>query len=188
MSSTATPTAAATVWDIDPAHTGAHFSVKHLMVTTVRGQFEKVAGTVTLDPRDLSRSAITATIDTASISTGESQRDAHLRSADFFDVEKFPTIEFRSTKLARARDGYQVSGTLTIHGVTRPVVLEVESSDAEPKDPYGNVRRGAAVTTRINRKEFGLGWNVALEAGGFVVSDEVKIEIDLQLVRRPDAA
>ena len=188
MSSTATPTASTAVWDIDPAHTGVHFSVRHLMVTTVRGQFDKVAGTVILDPRDLSRSSVTATIDAASVDTREPQRDAHLRSPDFLDAERFPTIEFRSTKFLRTADGFQVTGDLTIHGVTRPVVLEVESADIELKDPYGNLKRGATATTRINRKDFGLVWNVALEAGGFAVSDEVKVEIDLQVVRRAQAA
>lgn len=188
MSSAATTPAAAVVWDIDPTHTGVHFSVKHLMVTTVRGQFDKVVGHVVLDPRDLSRSSLTATIDAGSISTREAQRDAHLRSPDFLDTERFPTIEFRSTKFARSADGFQVTGDLTIHGVTRPVVLEVESGDTELKDPFGNLKRGATATTRISRKDFGLEWNVALETGGFLVGDEVKIEIDVEVVRRALAA
>ncbi len=190
MPSTATPAtpAAATVWDFDPAHTGVHFSVKHLMVSTVRGEFAKVAGTVILDPQDPSRSSITATIDAASIQTRDAQRDAHLRSPDFLDVERFPTLEFKSTKLVRTPDGYQVTGDLTIHGVTRSVVLEVETNDLELTDPWGNLRRGAAATTRINRKDFGLGWNMALEAGGFVVGDEVKIQIDLEVIHPAQAA
>lgn len=188
MPSTARAAAPAAVWDIDPAHTGVHFSVRHLMVTTVRGQFKQVTGTLALDLDDLSRSQVTASIDAASVDTREAQRDAHLRSPDFLDAERFPTIEFRSSKFARTPDGFEVSGDLMIHGVTRPVVLAVEAADIELKDPYGNLKRGATATTRINRRDFGLVWNVALEAGGFVVADEVNIEIDLQVVRRAQAA
>jgi len=188
MSSVTTPATSATVWDIDPVHTGVHFSVKHLMVATVRGEFGKIAGTVTLDPRDISRSSIVASIDAASISTREPQRDAHLQSPDFLDVEKYPTIEFRSTRLARTADGFDVSGELTIRGVTRPVVLKVETSDTELRDPFGNLKRGASATAKINRKDFGLVWNVGLESGGFLVGDEVKIEIDVEIALRAEAA
>ena len=177
-----------TTWNIDPAHTGVHFSIRHLVVATVRGQFDKVSGSVTLDPERLGRSSIHAIIDAASIDTREPQRDAHLRSADFLDADRFPTIEFRSTKLAPTADGLAVSGDLTIHGVTRPVVLAVETADLEFKDPWGNLRRAATASTKINRKDFGLTWNQALEAGGFLVGDELKIEIDVELVRQPDAA
>jgi polyisoprenoid-binding protein YceI len=187
MSSVTAP-AATTVWAIDPAHSGVHFSVKHLVIATVRGQFDKLTGVVTIDPTNLDRSTVQAAIEAGSINTRESQRDAHLRSPDFLDVERFPTIDFRSTKLERSRDGYRVTGDLTIHGVTRPVVLEVETSETELTDPYGNVKRAASATTRINRKDFGLAWNVALEAGGVVVGDELKVEIDVELVRQADAA
>ena len=182
--SSASSTDTTTTWNIDPAHSGVHFSVKHLVVATVRGQFDRVSGSITLDPTDLSRANVQATIDAASISTRDAQRDAHLRSADFLDAERFPTIEFRSTKVARSRDGFTVAGDLTIHGVTRPVVLAVEASDAEIKDPYGNLKRAATATARINRKDFGLTWNVALETGGVLVGDELKIEIDVELVRQ----
>jgi polyisoprenoid-binding protein YceI len=189
MSSVASPVSSAvSTWDLDPSHSGVHFSLKHLVVATVRGEFSKVRGTVVIDPRDLTRSTVRASIDVASINTRDPQRDAHLRSPDFFDAEAFPTIEFRSTGLARTSDGLDVTGDLTIHGVTRPVTLKVETTDTDLKDPYGNVRRAASATVRINRKDFGLVWNVALETGGFVVGDEVKIEIDVELLRQAEAA
>ena len=188
MSSLSTPVAATTTWDLDPSHTSVHFSVKHLMIATVRGEFSKVAGTVTLDPKDMTRSSISATIDAASVGTRDAQRDAHLRSPDFLDTEKFPTIEFRSTRVVRTAHGFDVTGNLTIRGVTRPVVLQVETGGTELKDPFGNLKRGASATARINRKDFGLQWNVALEAGGFAVGDEVKIEIDVELIGRAKAA
>ena len=173
-----------TTWNIDPAHSGVHFSVKHLVVATVRGQFDKVSGSVVIDPVDPAGSSVHAVIDAASIDTREPQRDAHLRSPDFLDVERFPTIEFRSTKVARADDGYAVTGDLTIHGVTRPVVLTVEATDDEIRDHVGNVKRAATARTKINRKDFGLPWNVALETGGFVVGDEIRIEIDVELLHQ----
>lgn len=185
---TPTPTTMRTVWDIDPSHSGVHFSVKHLMVATVRGEFGNVSGTVEIDAEDVVRSDIRASIDAASINTREAQRDAHLRSPDFLDVEKHPTIEFRSSRVSRTADGFDVTGELTIRGVTRPVTLRVEASDTERRDPFGNLKRGASATARINRKDFGLEWNVALEAGGFLVGDEVKIEIDIEAVRRADVA
>jgi polyisoprenoid-binding protein YceI len=189
MSSVSTPVSSAvTTWDLDPSHTGVHFSVKHLVVATVRGEFSKVSGTVVIDPRDLARSTVRATIDAGSISTRDPQRDAHLKSPDFLDVAAFPTIEFRSTRLVRTADGLDITGDLTIHGVTRPATLKVETTDADLKDPYGNVRRAASAVVRVNRKDFGLVWNVALETGGVVVGDEVKIELDVELVRRAEAA
>ena len=179
MSSATAPSTLSAVWDIDPVHSGVHFSVKHLMVATVRGEFAKLTGTVDLTGDDLSQARIEAVIDVASISTREPQRDAHLRSADFLDVEKFPAIEFRSTRVERNDDGLDVTGDLTIHGVTRPVSLRVETS---------NLKRGATATARINRRDFGLSWNVALETGGLLVGDEIKIEIDVELVRRTETA
>ena len=186
--SSATATDTTTTWTIDPAHSGVHFSIKHLVVATVRGQFDKVSGTVILDPHRLERSIIQATIEAASINTREPQRDAHLRSADFLDVERYPSIEFQSTRLTRTSDGFTVTGNLTIHGVTRPVVLTVEAGDVEVKDPYGNLKRGASATAKINRKDFGLTWNVGLEAGGVLVGDDLKIQIDVELVRQAEAA
>lgn len=173
-----------TTWNVDSAHSGVHFSVKHLVVATVRGQFDKVSGSVVIDPLNPAGSSVHAVIDAASIDTREPQRDAHLRSPDFLDVERFPTIEFRSTKVARTGDGYAVTGDLTIHGVTHSVVLAVETTDDEIRDHVGNLKRAATATTRINRKDFGLTWNVALETGGFVVGDEIRIEIDLELLHQ----
>jgi polyisoprenoid-binding protein YceI len=185
---TATSVPAASLWTIDLSHSGVHFSVKHLVVATVRGQFDRLTGSVSLDPQQLGRSSIEAVIDASSINTRDAQRDAHLRSPDFLDVERFPTIEFRSTKLERSDDGYRITGDLTIHGVTRPIVLAAEASEDEIKDPFGNVKRAASATTKLSRKDFGLVWNVALETGGVVVGDEVKIVIDVELVRQADAA
>jgi polyisoprenoid-binding protein YceI len=186
--STATTPETTTTWTIDPAHSGVHFSIKHLVVATVRGHFDKVSGSVTLDPQRPGRSSVDVVIEAGSINTREAQRDAHLRSPDFLDTERFPTIEFQSTEILPAADGLTIKGDLTIHGVTRPVVLAVETTHLELKDPWGNLRRAATATARINRKDFGLGWNVALEAGGFMVGDELKIEIDVELVRQAAAA
>ncbi len=185
MTTATAPAATRTTWEIDTAHSAAHFAVRHMMVANVRGEFGKVSGTVVLDRADLDRSDVRATIDVASLSTREPQRDAHLKSADFFDLEKYPTIEFQSTVISATGDGeYAMTGDLTIHGVTRPVTLKVEASDQELKDPYGNIKRGATATTKINRKDFGLGWNVALEAGGIMVGDEVKITLDVELLMK----
>jgi polyisoprenoid-binding protein YceI len=172
-----------TIWNIDSAHSGVHFSVKHLVVATVRGQFDKISGSVVIDPFNPAESSIQAVIDAGSIDTREPQRDAHLRSPDFLDVARFPTIEFRSTAVARRENGYDVTGDLTIHGVTRSVVLAVEATDDEIRDHVGNVKRAASATTKISRKDFGLAWNVALETGGFVVGDEIRIQIDIELVQ-----
>jgi polyisoprenoid-binding protein YceI len=183
-STTSNPTGVSS-WQIDPSHSSAHFSVRHMMVTNVRGEFSRLSGTLRLDASDITKSYVEATIEADSINTRDAQRDAHLKSADFFDVEKYPTIEFRSTRITRKGPGeLAVAGDLTIHGVTRPVVLAVEAEDVELKDPYGNVKRGATATTTINRKDFGLTWNVALEAGGVIVGDEVKITLDVELLKQ----
>jgi len=172
-----------TTYRIDPAHSSAHFVVRHMMIANVRGTFTKLSGTVEYDPDNPAETKIDATIEPASISTREEQRDAHLRSADFLDVEKFPTITFQSTRVQPSGDGEaKVTGNLTIHGVTREVTLTVEGPTPETKDPWGNVRRGAAATTKIKRSEFGLTWNAALETGGFLVGDELKIEIEVELL------
>jgi polyisoprenoid-binding protein YceI len=171
-----------TTWTIDPAHSSVEFAVRHLMITTVRGRFTGVKGTVTLDEADPAKSAVEVVIDAASIDTREPQRDTHLRSADFFDVEKFPTLTFRSTKLdGGLGEPFTLAGDLTIHGVTRPVVLDVEP-EGRVKDAWGGIRSGFTATTKIKRSEFGLTWNQLLEAGGVTVSDEVKISLDVQLV------
>ena len=180
---TATPTTGLTTWSIDPAHSSVEFAVRHLMIATARGRFAAVTGTVLLDDTEPANSAIDIAIDAASIDTREPQRDAHLRSADFFDVERFPVITFRSTQIERRSDDeYRATGDLTIHGVTRPVVLDI-SGHGQVTDPWGKLRAGFSATTRINRKDFGLTWNQLLEAGGVAVGDEVRISIDVELVK-----
>jgi len=170
---------------IDPSHTSVGFTVRHLMVTKVRGSFEKVSGTVKYDPNEPEKIVIDATIDAASINTREAKRDEHLRSPDFFDVAKHPTLTFKSKKAKVLGKGkLEVIGDLTIRGVTKEVTLQVEGLDQEIKDPWGNVRRGATATTRINRKDFGLAWNQVLETGGVMVGEDVDIQIDVQLIRQ----
>ena len=172
-------------YTIDSAHSAAHFSVRHMMISNVRGDFTNVSGTVAFDAQGPTNSTVEAHIDAASINTREAQRDAHLKSAEFFDVEKYPEMVFRSKSVAAAEDGeLQVVGDLTIHGVTREVTLTVEGPTPEAKDPWGNQRIGATASTKINRKDFGLVWNVALEAGGVLVGEDIKISIDLEALRQ----
>lgn len=173
--------ALAGTWSIDAAHSQAAFSVKHLVISTVRGEFGKTTGTVTLDEADPTRSRVEATIDATTINTRIPDRDAHLRSPDFFDVAKYPTITFRSTRVAKAKDGLEVTGDLTLHGVTRPVTLQVSTSP-EVKGMGGETRRAFAATARINRQDFGLKWSKAVEAGP-VVGDEVAIAIEVEAVK-----
>jgi polyisoprenoid-binding protein YceI len=170
-------------YEIDSTHSSAHFSVRHLMVSNVRGEFTKVSGTVKFDPENPSASSVEATIDANSISTRDPQRDGHLKSAEFLDTEKFPTITFRSKKVEIHAGGGKVTGDLTIHGVTREVTLDVEGPSAEVKDPWGKQRIGASATTKIDRKEFGVVWNSPLETGGVMIGDEVKINLDVEFVR-----
>ena len=181
---TATQTASApTTWTLDTAHSLAEFKIKHMMIANVKGQFTALSGTLTLDPADVTRSRIEAAIETASINTREAQRDAHLKSADFFDAEKFPQLTFRSTAVKAAGEGeLKVEGELTMHGVTRPVTFQVEGPTPPAKDPWGGTRVGLTATTRVNRKDFGLTWNAALEAGGVLVGDEVAITIEAEFV------
>jgi polyisoprenoid-binding protein YceI len=175
----------AIVYDIDPTHSSAHFSVRHMMVSNVKGEFTKVSGTVTHDPDDPKASKVEATIDVTSLHTREEQRDTHLKSPDFFDAAKFPEIKFVSTSVEPdGKEEYLVKGDLTIRGVTREVTLQVEGPTPEVKDPWGNMKAGAAATTKINRKDFGLVWNVALETGGVLVGEEVKISLEVELTRR----
>lgn len=166
-----------TEWQIDPAHTGVEFAVKHMMVATVRGRFTEVSGTVSEGDEVM----VDVTIPTASITTGVDQRDTHLRSADFFDVENHPEMRFTG-KLVKgsAAAGGQLEGELTIRGVTKPITLEVEAL-GEGKDPWGNLKRGYSASGKLNRTDFGLTWNQALETGGVLVSDTVKITLDVQL-------
>jgi polyisoprenoid-binding protein YceI len=174
---------AATTWQVDPTHSHAEFAVRHLMISTVKGRFAEVTGTLTGDETDPGNASIELTIPVAGIDTREQQRDAHLRSADFFEAERFPVIRFRSTRITRAgTDGFTVAGDLTIRDVTRPVTLTVESG-GRGKDPWGGERIGFSTSTRINRKDFGLLWNQALETGGVLVGDEVKISVELELIK-----
>jgi polyisoprenoid-binding protein YceI len=176
--------AAASTWNIDPDHTSIGFKVRHLMVSNVKGVFGKVSGVVNVDDSDLTRSSVTATIDTTSIDTGVAKRDAHLKSADFLDVAKYPTMAFVSTGVTKVGGGnFKVTGNLTLHGVTRPVVLDVEGLAPEIRDPMGNIRRGASASATINRKDFGVIWNKMLEAGGVAVGDEVKINIEVEMIK-----
>jgi polyisoprenoid-binding protein YceI len=184
MSAPATPQAATTTWNIDPVHSAAEFKVKHMMISNVKGHFTGVKGVLTLDETDLTKSHLEASIDAASITTRDAQRDAHLKSADFLEAEKFPVLSFKSTRVSRVGDGeLAVSGDLTIHGVTRNVVFTVENPTAPAKDPWGNTRIGLSATTKINRKDFGLNWNAALETGGILVGDEVTVTLDVQFVK-----
>lgn len=176
--------AIASTWNIDPEHTNVGFKVRHLMVSNVKGGFGKVSGVVTVDDKDITKSSTTVTIDTTSIDTGVAKRDAHLKSPDFLDVAKYPTMTFVSTGVIKGAGGaFKLAGNLTLHGVTRPVVLQVEGLSGEIKDPMGNIRRGASATTTINRKDYGLVWNKMLEAGGVAVGDEVIINIEVEMVK-----
>ena len=172
-------------WQIDPAHTNVEFSVRHLMISNVKGQFENTSGTITANGNDLASAKIDATIDAASIDTRVNMRDADLKSSNFLDVAKFPTIAFKSTKVEADGPGkWKVTGDLTIHGVTKPVVLEVEGSGEPIHDPMGNTRAGASATMKIKRSDFGLIWNKALETGGVMVGDEVAISIDVEAIKQ----
>jgi len=184
MSTLATSQTSTTTWNLDPVHSAAEFKVKHMMISNVKGRFPKVSGTLTLDESDLTRSHVEASIEAASIETSDPQRDAHLKSADFFDVEKFPTLTFKSTRISQVGDGeLSMAGDLTLHGITRSVVFTVEGPTAPGKDPWGNTRMGASATTKINRKDFGLNWNAALETGGILVGEEVTITLDVQFIK-----
>ena len=173
----------AVTYTIDPAHSTAGFKVRHLMVANVRGEFSGVAGTVVFDASAPENSRVEARIDATTIHTRDEQRDAHLKSADFLDVGKFPAIAFVSKKIAGAGGEWKVTGDLTIHGVTKEVTLDVEGPAPEAKDPWGNVKSGASAATKINRKDFGLVWNVALETGGVLVAEEIAITLELELLR-----
>lgn len=184
MSTAATPGASTSTWKIDPVHSNAHFKVKHMMISHVKGEFTSITGTLELDEADVTKSKVEATIDANTISTREAQRDAHLKSTDFLDAQKFPTLTFKSTRISKkGEDEYAVSGDLSIHGVTRNVTFQVEELSAPMKDPWGNTRIGLSAATKINRKDFGLVWNSALETGGVLVGDEVTIMVDAQFIK-----
>jgi polyisoprenoid-binding protein YceI len=177
-------TTTVSTWNIDHVHSVAEFKVKHMMISNVKGQFTGISGVLKLDEGDITRSSIEATIDAASINTGDAQRDGHLKSADFFNVETFPTLGFKSTHVTRNADGdLTIDGDLTMHGVTRKTTFSVEGPSAPAKDPWGNTRIGLSATTKINRKDFGLTWNSTLETGGVLVGEEVTITLDVQFVK-----
>ena len=187
MKTVATAAPAPTIWAIDPAHTSVEFAVRHLMISTVKGRFSGVSGTIAADD-DLSAATVEIAIDPASVDTREPQRDAHLRSADFFEVEKYPAVTFKSNAIEkRSGDRFQLVGDLTIRGVTRPVTLDV-TSHGSITDPWGGQRSGFSATTTIKRSAFGLTWNQILEAGGVAVSDEVRLSIDAELVKQQSEA
>jgi len=178
-------------WQVDASHSTIGFSVKHMMVTNVHGAFGKVTGSVKLDDKDITKSVVEATIDASSIDTRDEKRDGHLKSPDFFDVAKFASVTFKSTKIEKAgKDKLKIHGDLTIHGVTKPVVLATEMGEKEYKDPFmGAMHRGAVATATMNRKDFGLTWNKPLEAaGGLMVGDDVAIELNIELVKAPEGA
>jgi len=178
------PQPGTTTWNIDPVHTTAEFKVRHMMITNVKGHFKPVNGVIVIDEADISRSHVEASIDAASIDTREPDRDTHLRSEEFLDVEKFPKLTFTSTRVRRTGQAeLEVEGDLTIHGVTRKVTFSVEGPTAPGKDPWGNIRIGLSASTKINRKDFGLTWNSTLETGGILVGDEVTITLDVEAVK-----
>jgi polyisoprenoid-binding protein YceI len=172
-------------WNIDPAHSTAQFTVRHLGISNVTGNFTKVTGTVVLDEKDITQSQVSASIDVSSVDTRVEMRDKDLKSSNFFDVEKYPTIEFKSKKIVSGSGGkLQVIGDLTIHGTTHEVTLDVDGPTPELTDPWGNSRRGISATTAINRKDFNLLYNKLLGTGEAMVGDNVKIQIDAEIVKK----
>ena len=171
-------------WKLDSAHSGVTFTVKHMMFAKVHGSFQKLTGELQFDAAAPHKASVEATIEVGSVATQEAQRDAHLKGPDFFDVEKYPSITFKSKQIQGKGDKLQVVGDLTLHGVTREVTLETEVASSELKDPYGQIRIAASATTRINRRDFGLTWNAALEAGGVLVGEDVQITIDAAFIKQ----
>lgn len=180
------PSAAAqtSTWNIDPAHSTAQFTVRHMAISNVSGSFTKVTGSVVLNEKDITQSQVNAVIDAASIDTRVPDRDKDLRSANFLDVEKYPTLEFKSKRIVNSGGKLQLIGDLTLHGTTREVTLDVDGPTPELTDPWGNARRGFSASTTINRKDFGVVWNNTLKTGEAVVGDNVKIQIDIELVKK----
>ena len=179
-----TAVATKTKWIVDQTHSEITFKVKHLMITNVKGEFRKFNAEIDAEGDDFTKASINVMIDANSIFTNEDNRDGHLRSADFFDVEKFPTLAFKSNSLMKADGGnYKLNGTLTIKGVSKDIALDVEFGGIN-KDPWGNEKAGFSLNGKINRKDFGLNWNAALETGGVLVSDEVKLQAEVQLVKQ----
>lgn len=177
--------ASAAPWSIDTDHSNVGFKVRHMMVSNVKGEFAKYSGIVDIDDKDVTKSKVEVTIDTTSVNTGVVKRDEHLKSADFFDVAKYPTMTFISKKVKKAGNNkLKVYGYLTLHGVTKEVVLDVEGPTKAYKDPWGNTKRGAVATVKINRKDFGLKWNAAIESGGVMVGEEITIALEIELLKK----
>jgi polyisoprenoid-binding protein YceI len=184
MSTTTSAPGTVTTWKLDPAHSVAEFKVKHMMISNVKGGFSGLSGSLRLDETDYTRSTVEATIPVASLSTGDAQRDGHLKSADFFDAEKFPTFTFKTTNIdSTGGADYSVTGDLTLHGVTKSVTFAVEDVSEPSKDPWGNHRIGLSASTKIKRKDFGLTWNSALESGGVLVGEDVTITLEVQFIK-----
>lgn len=177
--------AVASTWTLDADHTTVGFSVQHMMVTNQKGGFDTFTGTLELDDKDVTKSKVNVEIDAASINTRSQKRDDHLKSPEFFDVAKFPKLTFTSTKVEKSKNGgLKVTGNLTMHGVTKPVTLDVAPLSAEFKDPWGGIHRGTTATAVINREDFGLTWNKALESGGVIVGKDVTIELQIEVVKK----
>ncbi len=172
-------------WQLDPAHTAATFAVRHMMISTVRGEFSKVTGTIQFDDADITKSTVNVSIDTSTVNTRTPDRDADLRSDHFLDVKDYPTMTFRSKKVDKAGNGkLKITGDLTIRGVTKEVVLDVEGPTGPIKDPYGNERMAISASTKINRQDFGVKWNANMDGGGVVVGDEVNITLDAEMIKQ----
>ena len=171
-----------TTWKLDPSHTLVEFSAKHLMITTVKGRFTDVEGFIHADDKDIKNSSVEATLKAATIDTRTEQRDNHLRSAEFLEGEKYPEIKFRSTRIEGSKEEFKLTGDLTIRGVTRPITLDV-TFEGQTKDPWGGERVGFSASGKLDRRDFGLTWNVMLEAGGMTVSNDIKINIEVEAVK-----
>jgi polyisoprenoid-binding protein YceI len=177
------PAVAADSWSLDPSHSQAGFSVRHMMISNVRGSFSKLRGAAQYDGKDLKSASVEASIDVSSIDTHDAQRDGHLKSPDFFDVAKYPEIKFVSKKFVPTKTGFDIEGNLTLHGTTKPVVLHGSKLGEPVKDPYGNLRIGTVASTQVNRKDFGMTFNKQLDNGGAMVGDEVAIELDIEMIK-----
>lgn len=182
--STSASSAAASTWNLDPAHSSAEFKVRHMMISNVKGTFGGLKGVLHYNEADPALSSVNVSADVNTLSTGDAQRDGHLKSADFFDAATYPEMTFRSTGVKKTGAGeLKVDGELTVHGVTRPVTFAVEGMEAPGKDPWGNLRLGLSATAKVNRKDFGLSWNSTLETGGVLVGDEVSLSLEAQFIK-----